>query len=416
MARNFDRAHDFHIDNFNVLGPPPANPLEKLEAKIASGAIHDSAERCDAPKCQPETRVAVQDDLYHWIVDGDRTSETPSKIKWVTGPAGCGKTAIMGSLADMCAANGVLGATFFFASWSASIGRRRKTAFVPTIAYQLAQHRDDLGDAIVTAIEKNPAVFGKNLHVQMEVLVLAPLREVAGRSDGLGPQGAIIVDGLDECEAEQYHDTTNTDSRGNPPRQSADDQLEILRVLQAASSDSSFPFRILIASRPERVFREFFDPERNLAPAAHKLDLHADYKADADIALFLEAQLNLIGRRYTLPPSWLPPSAIGTLVQNASGQFIYAATVIRVLNMDHQEPPKALLDAILKMEASGASNPLEALDQLYSYILNSSPHPTLSVIDQATMTYEFYHKSLVDFLEDPDRSGKLYVGGDEFDH
>jgi hypothetical protein len=28
MARNFDRAHDFHIDNFNVLGAPPANPLE----------------------------------------------------------------------------------------------------------------------------------------------------------------------------------------------------------------------------------------------------------------------------------------------------------------------------------------------------------------------------------------------------
>lgn len=96
-------------------------------------------------------------------------------IKWVTVPAGCGKTAIMGSLAGRCVANGVLGATFFFASWSASMGRRRKTAFITTIAHQLAEHRDDLKDAVSNAIEKNPSIFEKNLHVQMEILVLVPL-------------------------------------------------------------------------------------------------------------------------------------------------------------------------------------------------------------------------------------------------
>jgi hypothetical protein len=275
---------------------------------------------------------------------------------------------------------------------------------------------------------------------------------------------------LDECEAEQYHDTTDTGPRGKLKRKSAEDQLEILKVLQAASLDPSFPFRILIASRPERVFREFFDPERNPTPFAHKLDLHADYNADADITLFLEAQFSLIRRRYNLPASWLPPGAIETLVQNASGQFIYAATVIRVLDMDHREPPKALLEAILKMGATTTSNPLESLDVLYSYILNSSPHPALSVLwvrsiaalrriqsfgtgrstppfasnvhmllqtdpesneaehllgnfhsliqipppsDQATTEYNFYHKSLLDFLEDPARCGMLYVGDNE---
>ena len=104
---------------------------------MAPEALDDSAERCDAPKCHPETRVAVQDDLYSWIKDGDVVDSAmgPRKIKWITGPAGTGKTAVMGSLADRCAADGVLGATFFFASWSASSGRRRKTAFVTTIAH-----------------------------------------------------------------------------------------------------------------------------------------------------------------------------------------------------------------------------------------------------------------------------------------
>jgi hypothetical protein len=371
----------------------------------------------------------------------------------------------MGSLADRCAANGVLGATFFFASWSASIGRRRKTAFITTIAHQLAQHRDDLQTAISTALEKNVGVFEKNLRVQMEVLVLSPLREVVRQSDHPPLRGAIIIDGLDECEAEQYHDTSTTGRRGRPERTNAEDQLEILQVLQAASSDPSFPFRILIASRPERVFRQFFDPENNPTAFAKKVDLHEDHNANADITLFLEAEFNRLRRQYNLPPSWLPPNAVEVLVNKASGQFIYAVTVIRYLDRGHRDPPKTLLEAVLGMEVTTTSNPLEHLDALYSHILNSSLDPPLSVrwvysiqrlsvslldsyasnihlllqtdpqsneaehllgnlhsliripppSNQANTKYDFYHKSLFDFLGEPSRCGKLYVERNEVD-
>jgi hypothetical protein len=396
--------------------------------------------------------------LYGWIVDGDGASEHPRKIKWVTGPAGTGKTAVMGSLAVRCAAGGLLAATFFFASWSASIGRRRKTAFITTIAHQLAQHREDLNNAISDAIERNPGIFDKNLQVQMEVLVLAPLREIAGRPDRPGLRGAIIIDGLDECEAEQYHDASSAATRG--ARENAHDQLEILQVLRTASSDPSFPFRIVIASRPERVFREFFDPESNPTPFSPKLDLHEDYNAEADIALFLEAHLSRIRRRYNLPSSWPPPETIQTLVENASGQFIYAATVIRFLDESPNAPPDAQLKSILEMRTTPTSNPLEQLDALYSHVLKSSPNPALSVSwirainmlgrwtsimnyrqaahvnvllqtengeaehvlgalhsliqipppdDHAQHPYKFYHKSLLDFLNDPNRCGDLYI-------
>jgi hypothetical protein len=277
-------------------------------------------------------------------------------------------------------------------------------------------------------------------------------------------RGAIIIDGVDECKAEQYHDG----SRANPPptRTNDQDQLEILQVLQAVSSDPAFPFRILIASRPERVFRDFFDPQNTPTPFAHKLDLHEDYNADADITLFFEIQFSRLRRRYKFPPSWPPPGTVQTFVENASGQFIYAATVIRFLETPNREPPKALLEAIL---ATGAtlkitSNPLEQLDALYTHILESSPDPSLSVqwirsvnklglpsasnvhlllqtdpenneaehllgnlhsliripppSDQATTRYDFYHKSLLDFLEDPARCGnqqKLYVENTEME-
>jgi hypothetical protein len=271
---------------------------------------------------------------------------------------------------------------------------------------------------------------------------------------------------VDECEAEQYHD----ESRANSPlvRTNEQDQLEILQVLQAASLDPSFRFRILIASRPERVFRNFFDPQNTPTPFAHKLDLHEDYKADDDITLFFEVQFNRLRRRYNFPPSWPPPGTIQTLVKNASGQFIYAATVIRLLETVHRDPPETLLKAIL---ATGAtlkmtSSPLEQLDALYTHILESSPDPPFSVrwircinqlnrgpfsnaqdvnlllqtdpesneaehllgnlhsliripplSDQATTNHCFYHKSLFDFLEDPTRCNqqKLYVEKNEIE-
>ena len=356
-------------------------------------------------------------------------------------------------------------ATFFFALWSASIGRRRKTAFVTTLAHQLTQHDKDLRVEISKAIEAHSDIFDKDLHTQMETLITSPLQKIAARPDSPRLRGVIIIDGLDECEAEQYHNPTPTGSKARcrPLRTKDQDQLEILQVLRAASSDPSFPFRIIIASRPERVFRLFFDPEQS-PPIADKLDLHEQYSADSDIALFLEAQFNQIRRRFNLPPSWLPVDAIKTLVARASGQFIYAATIIRFLEAGHREPPKVLLEAILKMEGTTVgttSNPLEQLDALYAHILNSSPDPALSVrwihsiarlnqcaglepyachihrllpadpdsneaehllgnlhsliktpppSDQATTKYEFYHKTLLDFLGGSDRCVALYVG------
>jgi hypothetical protein len=356
----------------------------------------------------------------------------------------------MGSLSEHCKANGVLAATFFFASgWSGSIRRHGKKVLVTTIAHQLARYDTILREEISKAIEADSDIFDKNLVTQMKSLVLGPLQR---RPIEPILRGAIIIDGLDECEAaaERYHSSTTPEVLSY---KSSQDQLEILQVLRAASSDPSFPFRILIASRPERVFREFFDPERNPS-FAQKLDLNEQYNADADITLFLEVQFDLI--RYRFRP---PSGTIQTLVENASGQFIYAATVIRLLTEDHQEAPEARLKALLKIRKT-TLNPLGQLDALYAHILRSSPDPPLSVrwivsigllsdfnpspsasvmntllqteldsneaehllgnlhsligvppsTDQSTTKYSFYHKSMRDFLEAPDRCGELYVG------
>ncbi|KAJ2935943.1 hypothetical protein H1R20_g1155, partial [Candolleomyces eurysporus] len=450
-------AHDFSFKDLNVINaaPPTGDPLNDLASRIAVGALHDSDERCDAPKCHPETRVAVQDEIYSWIVHGGPLADPAQKtvkIKWVTGPAGTGKSAIMGSVADTCKQNGIPAVTFFFASY-ASADRRRKTAFIPTLAYQLTEHLPALKDPVAQAIRDKPLLFKKNLRVQMEALILTPLRQVTVESNA---PGVVLVDGLDECEAEQFFDSRVASRTGNSmERGKGEDQLEILQVLR----------------RPERVFREFFNNESHRSSFAPPLVLDEKYNPNADIALFLQAKFSEIQRRYNLSPSWPSPEILAILLDQASGQFIYAATVIRYITTSRPGSPHSLLDRVLEVKPrSPGRNPFSHLDAFYAHILQSTPDPTLSVkwlwtirgdlpvrsldlfgwlekhpaafllnlllqtddsnaeyvlgdlhslidvppSDDLETPYKPYHKSLYDFLRSEDRCGPIFVGDMQF--
>ncbi|KAJ2927845.1 hypothetical protein H1R20_g9257, partial [Candolleomyces eurysporus] len=379
----FNKAHDFQLGDLIVNQMAPdwvSGALEtlllvELQARTVAEAMHDSKERCDAPKCHPDTRIAAQDDIYSWIIYGGSDPE-PKNLKWITGPAGTGKTAVMGSVAERCKANGLLAASFFFSALSPSIDRRQKTAFVPTLAYQLAQHSREMKYAVANAIEQNPLVFEMNLFAQMETLVLQPLREVR--------------------------------------------------------------------ARPEN------DP----------------FSADEDIALYLRVKFAEIQRRYHLSHSWCPRGAIPTLVRNASGQFIYATTVVRFITDSARVTgrPQTLLHLVLQMGPNDTASqlPFAHIDALYTHVLQSSPDPGLAAMwiwfirrqaprwasscevnqllqtvdgeaehllgnlhslvkippsDDFTTPYDLYHKSLLDFITDPDRSKRLCVDleqGEEF--
>jgi hypothetical protein len=403
--------------------------------------------------------------VYSWIVDDDPDpAQKMVKIKWVTGAAGTGKTAIMGSVADTCKQGGVLVATFFFSS-SAFPDRRRKTVFIPTLAYQLARHLPELKDPVAQAIRDNPLLFKKNLRVQMEELILAPLRRVVVGSKHLG---AVLIDGLDECEAEQYFDPRASLCTEEliVVRRKDDDQREILEVLLELSLDPAFPFRIVIASRRERVFREFFENEGPNSSFAPFLNLDKKYNPDADIALFLQAKFREIRRRYKLSSPWPSPRILAILLHQASGQFIYAATVIRYIMTSRHGNPHTRLDRVLQAKpTTPGPNPFSYLDAVYTEILRSTLDPTLAVkwlwimkgeipdwyglfssmgstpaaflvnlllqtddgdaesvlgdlhslinvppSDDLETPYRPYHKSLYDFLGSRDRCGPNYVG------
>jgi hypothetical protein len=410
---------------------------------VAHGAVHDSAERGpDAPKCHPETRTAVQGDILSWIEHGEQ-DDAPKRILWLSGPAGSGKTAIAGTIADECYKRGLLAASFFFSAFAGSRNRRWKKPFIATLVYRLIQHESICGlkEEVLAVIDRDPMVFERHLDQQLEELVLKPLRKVAGHSNLCHWPAVIIVDGLDECE-------TDADSSSG-----SDAQKEILSALSRACADTAFPFRIIIASRPEPAIRDFFSRSPDLA-----LNIFLDnkYNPDSDIRLFLEATFSDIRRRFNLPSTWASKDVVDLLVEQASGQFIYAATIIRFLQNPRLGSPQQLLTQVLEWRSLNDSKPFASLDLLYDRILRTSPEPLLAgkwihfansqryswssplhlkyilesypgetehvmgtltslvelVDENREPSFHFYHKSLLDFLRDPQRSSDLHVNGE----
>jgi hypothetical protein len=361
--------------------------------------VHNSEERCDAPACYPETRKAVQGEIFGWITEGDEDDE-PKTILWLTGPAGTGKSAIAGSLADTCDEYGLLAGSFFFASFTGSEKRRSKRYLVATLTYHLILPLDKqhpLRRAILSAIQRDPFVFERRLRDQLRILLVKPFHDTRHQFDSSTLPKVFIIDGLDEVEAANARKLDQREAHLANEK----DQEEILTALFYAFNERTLPFRIIIASRPERIIRHFFSTQAK--PISREIFLDEKYNPNSDITLFLNAKFADIRRRYRLAASWPSKEVIEQLVDTASGQFVYPATVIRFLKGTKQPNPKALLDILLDWRsqdtAVSAFGPLYAL---YTRILSSSADPPMAaqwigVIDSCQKPALFINQLLQDF-------------------
>ncbi|KAJ3536258.1 hypothetical protein NMY22_g6111 [Coprinellus aureogranulatus] len=443
----FSNSRDFQIQSLTIHNQVAiaSDAFKHLHDSIAEDALHNSDERCDAPKCHPETRKAVQQDIRSWIGHGD-DDEEPKKILWLSGPAGSGKTAIAGSIAEACDDEGILAGSFFFSSFAGSDNRRTKRCLIATLAYCFLQHDtlQPLRATILSAMERDPSIFRKSIIGQCKTLLLKPFQVASGRLDMPSLPKVIIIDGLDEVEAPGSIQLEAQEAR----RANEKEQLNILATLLQAVQDPHFPFRIVIVSRQEPAIRDFFSNTAN--QVTREVFLDSKYDPDSDIDLFLRAKFADIRRRYRLSPSWPGEWVFSVLRRKSSGQFIYANTVVRFLETAKGHP-QARLDNLLGSKwgvLSVNAKVLSPLDALYTHILNSSPEPELSVrwlgaiyglgdrpalfVRQLLQEYEgqaeyllewlaslvhippleddrspfsFHHKSLLDYLGNEERCG-----------
>ncbi|KAJ2925909.1 hypothetical protein H1R20_g11186, partial [Candolleomyces eurysporus] len=327
-----------------------------LLENIAPNTFYNSGARFDPPKCDEDTRVEVISEIMDWI--GDR--DGPKRLLCVTGAAGAGKSALQQTIAERCAGLGILGCAIFFSSQDPT--RNNPSRIVPTIAFQLGQHDPRLREYITKAIEKDPPIFTRTTQTQMDTLVVRPFKQLQANGD-YDPDSfphTVLIDGLDECSGEER-------------------QAELLSTIKHCLLDNDLPFRIFIASRPEWAIRSALNSETRgyLHPLAYHIQLSDKYDATDDIRRYLWRRLQDIGSRSHDPRgrswSWPRVEDIEKLVLAASGQFVYAATVVKYVSERRSSPVDRLQTVVDWTPKKGQlARPFEALDILYTSILSAA--------------------------------------------
>ena len=295
-------------------------------------------------------------------------------IYWLYAPAGSGKTAIAKTLADFFSNshNRYLLASFFFRR--TSLHRNTEERFIATLAYQMKMNLPQTSSFITKAIQVDPIIFRKDLRVQMDSLILEPLRKaceaVSAAERETWPR-LLVVDGLDECS-------------GQGP------QRKILEVVSHLVRHMSFPLAIFISCRPEAHIRTIFQGE-HLSSSSVQICLPEKYHSDDDLRNFLIGKFKEIVKVHShileFPRNWPGRRVVELLVQKSSGQFIFASTVMKYVYVQDDNPMERL-NVVLGLEKS-SDNPFAELDALYRHILASvKPKylPTVIRVLQVTLS------------------------------
>ncbi|KAF5323794.1 hypothetical protein D9619_012944 [Psilocybe cf. subviscida] len=413
----------------NNVQPQPPTPWDLLQSAVAPAAFHNSAERFDSPRCHPNTRVAVMNELRDLtLLRGDIGK---ARILWLSGPAGAGKSAIAQTFCEECFSTKSLLASFFFNRSDPS--RNTTKSFVTTLAYQIyGKVPANYQSLILRRIDNDPLVFGRSVDAQFQALIIEPLHDLFRTGYfGKGAPTLIVIDGLDECSV-------------------APIQVGILSALEGVSKSS--PFVFLVTSRPEHDIQMYFKSS-SLGYLLHRLNLDNSYLPDVDIELFLREKMreacSTHPLRGSIPQGWPASAAIQTLVEKSSGQFIYASVAIQYVTSNRHYPPNRL-EVVLRLRPPKRDLPFAQLDALYSQIFSAVEDVTLvlrilrivilfqdkhldiltqdierlceldmgeclgalcdlqSVLEVGS-TIHLLHKSLPDYLQDPTRSHHYYI-------
>ncbi|RXW19267.1 hypothetical protein EST38_g6580 [Candolleomyces aberdarensis] len=342
---------------------------ELLLENIAPNALHDSSARYDAPKCDEDTRVEVTDEIMEWIQNRDG----PQRLLCMTGAAGAGKSALQQTIAERCTELDILSAGFFCSSTDPT--RNTIDFIVPTIAYQIGLKHHGFRSCVSAAVKHDRKIFSRSLRSQMDTLIVRPfenLRRNHGPDISTFPY-VILIDGLDECIG-KYSATSQPPLPGVDDRQHAEDrQAELLAAIKHCIVDNTnLPFRVFIASRPEWAIRTALKTGGYLRQVAYHIELSDKYDASGDMRRYLQRRFEDIGLQID-DSQWFSKDAIETLVQAASGQFVYVATVYKYITERRGSPAERLKVVLAWTPHKGeAVRPFEALDRLYASILSTA--------------------------------------------
>ena len=305
----------------------------------AEFAEYDAASPAPRNRCTEDTCKAILDTLRMWASDN-----TTTKVYWLNGMAGTGKTTIAYSFSEILSDNKSLGGTFF--SSHLRVDTSDVHCIIPTICLQLAarNYLPSLLHLLNVVVEDNPDCKSWRIGKQFQNFIVKPLTS-ACRDISKIVFPVIVLDSLDECSDQSL-------------------VAELLSVILKHST--SLPVKFFITSRPEiRLKESFAKPWTHSNFILHEVEKEI---VKADIELYIKRCLNMHDSSH----DWPPQAEVERLVNMSGTLFIYAATVCKyIAERGTPSMSQRLLDvANSKLEAT--SDVTQPLNILYERILDAA--------------------------------------------
>ncbi|KAL0957748.1 hypothetical protein HGRIS_001526 [Hohenbuehelia grisea] len=294
--------------------------------------------------CLVDTRVAVLEGLEAWTRDPDA-----SRVYWLVGGAGAGKSAISRSFARWLNKHGFLGGSFFCHRQTAD--RADATAIIRTLVFHLACRNPNYRTALIHALQ-DPQLSGvADWAVDKQVEAL--LGNLLARSCPIQGSLVVVVDALDECRDE-------------------DETKSLLTTILSVAS--ALPIKWFITSRPEPHIRMEFESRTPWAQRSCILRLHEIERdvVSEDITRFLRHHFDSIKRYPHIPRDWPSEWEIKKLAALSGTLFIYAATTIKYIA---QENPLSRLRNLTESPTTAGKPMTGRIDNMYKLILCDALDP-----------------------------------------
>lgn len=294
--------------------------------------------------CLADTRKEIISTILEWASKED---EDRTRVFWLYGLAGVGKTTIATSVSRVLNERRWLGGSFFF---SRDVALRNKPNHLfSTIAFQMASIHPSITTAICVAIATDIDIGRSAVVNQFEELVQKPLLEVPD----IGHPVIILLDALDECGTEKERE-------------------ELLSVIRKGLLNLPHFVKFVITSRPDADINALVTSMRK---SVLSYELHTRQKnVDEDIKAFISTRMEDIARKWDLPDDWPGDRHRQQLVDRAAGLFIWASTTCEFVEDEQEGGPEFQLGLVLRgPDVSNSSpSPWRTLDYLYMQVLRQA--------------------------------------------
>ncbi|KAI5123843.1 hypothetical protein M0805_009135 [Coniferiporia weirii] len=311
------------------------NRIEDAELRqlhLARQAYYDE-EKC----CLEGTRSTVLAQVVDWS-----ESESDSRVFWLHGVAGSGKSSIANSVAHLLKQQRRLPACFFCKRDDPDC--RATKNVVPTLAYHFSKWHQNYRALLLSTIRgESELELTQGLRRQLKLLIRQPLTSLSLDPANIPPPKplVVVIDALDECG------------------DSVESRHELASLLVELAGIVPW-LKIFITSR---TFPEFQDVFLRSGVECEDLDISmlGDELVRRDI---LEYTIHC-AKKYKVN---ITEEQISAFAEKASGLFIWTSTVFKFISMQRRKHK-----AIESILSSTPANTQEAeLDQMYTAVVKNA--------------------------------------------